>query len=87
MVAPSVLTLGTVPNARALRQACVQAAMEGAVGMPEVTTQYLPSYTVGTEAYGAVRQVVGSAEAVVIGGHKAMAAGLDRLKAAVEGWR
>ena len=85
MVAPSVLTLGTVPNTRALRQACVQAAMEGAVGMPEVTTQYLPSYTVGTEAYGAVRQVVGSAEAVVIGGHKAMAAGLDRLKAAVEG--
>lgn len=53
--------------------------------MAEVTTQYLPSYTVGTEAYGAVRQVVGSAEAVVIGGHKAMAAGLDRLKAAVEG--
>lgn len=85
MVAPSVLTLGTVPNARALRQAYMQAAMEGAVGMPEVTTQYLPSYTVGTEAYGAVRQVVGSAEAVVIGGHKAMAAGLDRLKAAVEG--
>lgn len=53
--------------------------------MAEVTTQYLPSYTVGTEAYGAVRQVVGSAEAVVIGGYKAMAAGLDRLKAAVEG--
>lgn len=59
--------------------------------MNSVTTQYLPSYSYGTDAYAAVSQVVAPANqagnastvsAVVIGGKRAMAAGLGRLKAA-----
>lgn len=53
--------------------------------MSGFTTQCLPSYTVGTEAYAAVPQVIGAANAVVVGGERAMAAGLERLERAVEG--
>lgn len=53
--------------------------------MPNCTTQYLPSYTVGVDAYCAVPQVVGAARVAIIGGRKALAAASDRLAAALEG--
>ena len=53
--------------------------------MSNCTTQYLPSYTVGVDAYRAVPQVVGAARVAVIGGRKALAAASDRLTAALEG--
>lgn len=53
--------------------------------MSDCTTQYLPSYTVGVDAYRAVPQVVGSARVAIIGGHKALAAASGRLAAALEG--
>lgn len=53
--------------------------------MSNCTTQYLPSYTVGVDAYRAVPQVVGAARVAVIGGRKALAAAGDRLTAALEG--
>lgn len=53
--------------------------------MADFATQYLPSYTVGTEAYAAVPEVVGDARAVVIGGQTALAKGMPALEAAVAG--
>lgn len=53
--------------------------------MAEFTTQSLPSYTVGVDAYDATPEVVGAANAVVIGGRHAMTAGLGRLAHALEG--
>ena len=38
--------------------------------MSNCTTQYLPSYTVGVDAYRAVPQVVGAARVDVIGGRE-----------------
>ncbi len=52
--------------------------------MSDYTTQYLPSYTVGVDAYRAVPQVVGPAHVVIIGGRKALAAAGGRLVSALE---
>lgn len=55
--------------------------------MDAAHTEFLPSYTVGTEAYDAVAKVVApyGSKAVLIGGEKAMAAAADRLEAALAG--
>lgn len=55
--------------------------------MELTNTGYLPSYTVGTEAYKAVPEVTRrfGKTAVVIGGQTAMEKALPRLKAALEG--
>ena len=47
----------------------------------------IPSYTVGREAYKEIPKYAGrcGGRAVVIGGHKAMAAAREKLLAAVEG--
>ena len=48
---------------------------------------FLPNYTVGTKAYDEVAGICGKygSKAVVIGGHRAMAAARDRLFYAVGG--
>lgn len=53
--------------------------------MSNCVTQYLPSYTVGTDAYRAVPQVVGAARVVVIGGRRALAASSGRITEALAG--
>lgn len=55
--------------------------------MQLTTTNYLPSYTVGEDAYKAVPEVTKrfGTRAVVVGGEKAMQKGGPRLRAALEG--
>lgn len=55
--------------------------------MEMTNTSYLPCYTVGVDAYGAVAQVTRrfGTKAVVIGGKTAMEKALPRLRAALEG--
>lgn len=54
--------------------------------MKAVSTQYLPSYTVGTQAYDAVAQVVGAfgRKALLVGGSKALKAGAPKLEEALK---
>ena len=53
--------------------------------MSVCATQYLPSYTVGTEAYDAIPEVLGNAKIAVIGGKRALRAASGALSAAIEG--
>lgn len=55
--------------------------------MDRARSEFLPSYTVGTDAYEAVAPLVApyGTRAVLIGGKKALAAGSQRLRNALEG--
>ncbi len=48
-------------------------------------TQYLPSYTIGEDAYDSVPDIVGSAKAVIIGGKTALSVGARPLELACDG--
>ena len=48
-------------------------------------TQYLPSYTMGEDAYDRVPQIVGPAKAVIIGGKTALSVGARPLELACDG--
>ncbi len=48
-------------------------------------TQYLPSYTIGTDAYDAIADIVGSAKVVAVGGKTALEKAGDALRAALSG--
>lgn len=52
--------------------------------MQNYVTQYLPSYSVGEDAFEAVSEVVAETRVVLIGGHHALAAASAKLTAALE---